>query len=869
MEKQDNTRQRDYERDRENTKPRHRQEYEDDEDVEVDTTSRSRDYYDDEDDNEEYRPKKRRKRRKKQKSSVMKVISKRNRRNTPIPLFIIEFIFAFILDVLKVLRNLILGFFVILIICGVIACSIVWSKVKPYYEEYNTFAERAVNSIDEHTFRPEESTFIYDANGDILIKMRGNQDSDYLEYRDIPAYAVDAYVAVEDRSFWENPGIDIKGLIRVARDAVQTRGDEIHGASTITQQLARNIFLTHEVSIERKGKEMLIAMKLTKKYTKQEIMEFYVNNICYANALYGLEAASKAYFNKPSSELTLSQICYLCAIPNSPEYYNPYKNPERALERRDKILGDMRELELITEREYQEALDEEIHIEKPEYEFSDYLSTFAVDCATRYFMNEEGFNFRYTFESMTDYNNYKKDYNEAFESAKYKLSTGGYRVHTTLDPNVQAELQQILDEQLAFDEELNEETGIYALQGAVTAIDNYTGKVIAVVGGRSQEGKDDNVYSLNRAYQSTRQPGSSIKPLVVYTPALMNGYTPNTTVFNIDVSKAKEKGVDVQSLSGQAMTLRSALEQSKNGVSWQIFDKLGANEALSYINTMKFASICPDDYFNSASLGGLTYGVTTVEMASAYSTLANHGYYREPTCITKILNSTGDDIFRDTEEVSVYSELAADTMINMMKGVLTNGTASKLGWYKSTDMVAACKTGTTNDSKDGWLCGVTPYYSVAVWVGYDQPRTLDNLWGSTYPAQIWKNCMLKLIEGNEIIEEFEYSEEFLESGPGMVTEADENAEYMPGRASDEELSPGYFVYNYRDDHALGEQVNAIIDQMYSKDKSNPSYKLILDQLLAQGHALSDQIYSISYKAEVERQLDWVYMALIQEAQGAQ
>lgn len=798
---------------------------------------------------------------KKRKRKYTKAIMK-NKSKISFPMFVLALIGAIFIDTLNIIKNILITVLVICLVGAVGVGIFGYIKIKPYYDEYNTFADNAVNNCDYTTFKLEESTFIYDNAGELLTKLRGDQDSAYIDYNDIPADVVNAFVAVEDRTFWSNSGIDIKGLIRVGTDFIKTKGSEMHGASTITQQLARNIFLTHEVSLERKGKEMLIAMKLTKKFSKEDIMEFYVNDICYANAYYGIEAASQGYFNKNINNLSLSEIAYLCAIPNSPEYYNPYKYPERALERRDKILGDMLELGYISQSEYNKAILEDINIEKPEYTFNNYQSTYAIDCATKYIMKCDGFEFKYSFENNTDYSNYKKDYNEAYELANKDLVTGGYKIYTSLDSEKQVELQNILDNNLAFEEETDETTGIYKLQGAITVIDNSNGKVIAVIGGRSQE-TEDKTYSLNRAYQSNRQPGSSIKPLVVYTPALMNGYTPNTIVHNISISEAKQKGADVQSLTGEEMTLRSALERSKNGVAWQTFDKLGGKYCISFVEKMKFASICPDDYYDSASLGGLTYGVTTVEMASAYSTLENHGFYREPTCLVNMIDRDGNDIFREEAEEEIYSAKASDTVVDMMTGVLKVGTAAKLGWYNSTNTVAACKTGTTNESKDGWLCGFTPYYTVAVWVGYDMPKTLSNLYGATYPGNIWKESMLYLISDKEEVTEFYKSEEYYTEDE--ISEDYMDEDLLPGRADDELLSEGYYVSDYRNDRAIGAQLDPIIQGMYTKDKNSSSYPVLLQQLHSQGQAIIDQIYSQSYKAELQQKLDWTYNALLQEA----
>lgn len=795
---------------------------------------------------------------KKIKSYVGRVLAHKNDWSTPV--IILALLVSFILDILRIIKNLILSILVILIICGIAVMIFAWIKIKPIYTEYDNFATQIIDESTYEDFKLTESSYVYDSNGKLLAKLKANMDSEYLEYEDIPVEVVDAFVAVEDRTFWDNPGIDIKGLIRVGLDAIKTKGDEVHGASTITQQLARNIYLTHEVSIERKVKEMLISLKLTEKYSKEDIMEFYCNDICFANTFYGIQSASMGYFNKDVDELSLSQITYLCAIPNSPEYYNPYKNPDRAVVRRDKILKDMLELGLITTADYNEAISEEIIIEKPTYEFNDYMTTYAIDCAVHYLLDMDGFDFRYNFEDMADYENYNNKYLEAYAEAKNKLYSGGYSVYTSLDSEVQANLQEVLDKQLSFNNEVNAATGVYELQGAITAYDNISGKVIAVIGGRSQEVESE-TYSLNRAYQSYRQPGSTIKPLVVYTPALINGYGTESTVFNISVSEAKKKGVDVQTLTGDMMTLRNALELSKNGVAWQLFDKFGADECMSYLNEMEFKQICPDDYFNASSLGGLTYGVTTVEMAGAYATLQNHGTYRRPTCIKSMVDRNGIDIYREPEEKQVYSARAADTMVDMMEGVLTRGTAAKLNWNSASGgMIAAAKTGTTNSCKDGWLCGFTPYYTVSVWVGYDNPRVMDNLYGATYPGNIWKESMLNLIECEEIVRDFEQADyEMYGEEDDTFTVASDLPEhayelYMSGRSDDEVLSDNYTVYNYRKDRVIGEKVQEIINSIYALPQGDAQ----LESLYVQGCSVIETIYGRKYTAEMQSQLDTAY-----------
>lgn len=619
-----------------------------------------------------------------------------------------------------------------------------------YGDDYRSFAQEADEIVADskaEDFRMDEITYIYGADGSQIAELSsGNGKSSYLKYEEIPKSAVNAFIAIEDRSYWRNIGIDVKGIIRVALDFVASKGDNMAGASTITQQLSRTIYLTRERSIIRKIKEMMVAIRLTRKYSKEEIIEFYINTACFSNGIYGLEAASKAYFGKSASELSLSQIAYLCAIPNRPEYFNPYRHPKRALERRDKILKDMRDEGYISNSSYQEACREKIKIEKQESVFNNYETTYAVYCATEYLMKLHDFEFRYEFSSDEDYKQYQEEYEAAYNLEKTNLYANGYTVTTSLRKDAQNAMQQALDNNLAFATQTDPETDVYELQGAVTAIDNTTGKTIAVVGGRSQENLN-NVYSLNRAYQSYRQPGSTFKPLAVYTPALMYGYTPDSTVYDIDVKTAQQPGVDISSLRGNAMTLRSAVEQSKNGVAYSVFYDIKPSYGLEFVTKMKFDRIVPQDQTLSAALGGLTYGTTTVQMASGYCTLANQGQYRNPSCLVSLKDKEGREIYKEEKQIRVYNERSCSEMLDILKGVLTNGTAKSMGWSQVSDMPAAGKTGTTNGSKDGWFCGVTPYYTVAVWIGYDTPKTLDNLYGGTYPASVWKDVMLYLTNG--------------------------------------------------------------------------------------------------------------------------
>lgn len=615
-------------------------------------------------------------------------------------------------------------------------------------------AKDLVDSSTPDTFRLAQTSYIYSDDGTQLAALAESEDATYLSYEDIPADVVNAFVSVEDRTFWNNSGVDYKGILRVCVNYVKTKGQVAEGASTITQQLARGTFLSNEKTLSRKIKEIFIARQLTKKYTKEQIMEFYCNSCCFANGIYGVEDASQKYFGRSVSDLSLSETAYICAIPNRPEYYNPLKNSENAISRRNKILQDMYECDYITKDAGDAALAENItvaEVSDEEDTFYNYEATYAINCAIRYLMKQDGFEFKSHFEDDADYDTYNAYYDEMYKQAKHKLYTGGYKVTTTMNLKAQKNLQKIFDKELAFNTKVDESTGIYQFQGAMTVIDNETGKVVAMIGGRSQD-ELQQTYSLNRGFQSFKQPGSSIKPLVIYTPALEEGYDANSTLTEIDVKAAKKSTSEkISKMSGKKMSLRYAVEDSKNGCAYSLYNIITPKVGLSYIENMNFSKIVQQDYTLSSGLGGLHHGTNTVEMANAYSTLENHGEYRQADCISSILDASGNEIYEEPESKTVYTRSASDQMTDILEGVLNSsaGTAKGLKWSSASDVAAAAKTGTTNDNNVAWFCGYTPYYTISVWVGYDYPKSVKGLCGNTYPAYIWKEAMLYMIDGKD------------------------------------------------------------------------------------------------------------------------
>lgn len=611
-------------------------------------------------------------------------------------------------------------------------------------------AKKMIAASSEDTFKSSEASFIYDSNGKVLAKLKGDHDSYYLTFDKIPQYVKDAFVVTEDRDFYKHAGYDPKALVSAGITLFMNklRGqDATRGASTITQQLARNIFTDYlpytDKSYSRKVKEIFVATEMEKKYSKDQILEFYINNVFFANGYYGIEAASRGYFSKSASELSLAEVAFVCSIPNRPQSYDPLEHFDNTIKRKNRILDQMLSQKFISSAEYSDAYYSDIVMNPAkEIKNQNYLTTYAVSCATKALMQKQGFEFRYEFSSDADRSSYDAEYKDMYEECYKLLHTAGYNIYTTLNKKIQAKLQKAVNEQLSSFTE--KKKGVYAMQGAATCINNKTGKVVAIVGGRKQ--KSTTGYTINRGFQSYRQPGSCFKPIAVYTPALERGYTANSIVDDT-YFKDGPRNADGRYLG--KIPLRTAVEKSKNVVAWRLFQEMTPAVGLSYVKKMNFSKIVDSDYVPAASLGGLTNGASTVEMASAYATLANNGKFRNPTCIKKITDYDGNVIVnmnKLTKQKQVYKPEAAEAMTDILKGVLVRGTAAG---KQLSNMACAGKTGTTSDKKDGWFCGYTPYYSTAVWVGYDNPRAVSNLYGSTYPLYIWHEFMGELHSGME------------------------------------------------------------------------------------------------------------------------
>ena len=609
--------------------------------------------------------------------------------------------------------------------------------IKPTLDKAQTQAYEKMNQIDNNTFMRLEDTVIYDSAGNKIIEIN-TSNYKYAGIADISEFITDGYVAVEDNNFATHNGLDYRAILRAAKALYENDGVITQGGSTITQQVLKNNVIGTDIDKwERKLIEFFLAPEFEKMFTKSQIMEFYCNSNFYGNGCYGVETASNYYFGKSAKDLTLSESAILVGISNSPSRYDPIDNPNECLARRDFVLTRMLNTGKITQRQYDEALQAklELVLEREKKEKESYQASFAIHCGALKLMELDGFKFKYKFESQNEFETYTEEYKIAYREKSEKIRNGGYVIHTSLDTNMQGILQKAVDDALVR-YTAKAEDGRYQMQGSATIVDNSTGYVTAIVGGR---GTDD---EYNRAFLSARQPGSSIKPVVVYGPAFDTGrYYPSMMMEDKPIKDGpKNAGGGYRG----SVSIREAIARSLNTVPYNILQELGPSTGVQYLDKMRFDNLSYLDTYNgSLALGGFTYGTTTFEMAKAYATIAMGGKYVEGDCI-KSMSFQDEEIYKGTQIVKeVYTVDTAYMLIDTMRGVVNERYGTAYGMkIPNTEVVG--KTGTTNSNKDGWFCGMSPYYSLAAWCGYDMPKEIPEMGGGRFPADIFRQAMTEI-----------------------------------------------------------------------------------------------------------------------------
>ena len=639
----------------------------------------------------------------------------------------------------KIFKHIFLGLLAFLAIAGLSAYFVF---IKPEYERLKSVAYDKLASVNVQEMTKLPDTKVYDKDGKQLGMINAGHFV-YAKISDISLNLQNAYIAQEDRNFKIHHGVDYKATLRALISLVKNKGKITQGGSTITQQVVKNTYLTSERTFTRKFVEMMLATELEKMYTKAEIMEFYCNTNFYGNNCYGVEAASQYYFNKSAKDLNETEAATLAGISNAPSKYEPVHHADACLTKRNQVLHSMLECGYITQDQYNTftATDISVVQNKQEETDEDYLTSYALQCAALTLMDLNHFQFEYIWDNKDAETAYQEKYSEAYDYYTNEIRGGGYSIYTSLDPKIQKEVQDQLDSGLSgFSEK--QENGKYALQGAAAVVDNKTGYVVATVGGR---GADD---KYNRAYLSVRQPGSSIKPLLDYAPALDSGeYSPATM---IDDHEMEDGPANSGGTYHGLVTLREALNRSLNTVAWQILDDMGTKYGIDYLAKLHFQGLdWVDTTTKAVSIGGFTNGVRVVDMAKGYSALADMGQYSGNTCITRIVHEAKGELTKGYQPAGeqVYREDTAWMMTDILKGTITQQYGTGYGLALKNAMPCAGKTGTTNESKDTWFCGYTKYYTMAVWVGYDTPQAMPGVYGATYAGKIWKAAMDVLHEG--------------------------------------------------------------------------------------------------------------------------
>lgn len=625
----------------------------------------------------------------------------------------------------------------------------------------------------------------------------------YVTLNEIPLNLQHAFVAIEDERFYDHNGIDIKGIIRAGFAGIRNGFHFDQGASTITQQLLKNNVFegwTTQSGIERiqrKIQEQYLAIELSKVKSKEWVLENYLNTINLGQNTLGVQSASRRYFGKDVSELNLSESAVIAGITKNPSAYNPVSHPEENKKRRKLVLKNMKDQDFISESQYQEALEDDVYsriqqvnIEYAEENPNSYFVDALIEQVVQDLVEKKGYtdtqaykaiyNSGLTIQSTQDMdiqkicdeevNNLENYATEPLYSFSYRLTTehtdgsienfsdqtmlshyrasnADYSLNFSSVEEAQAAIDAYKAEILGPGDSIPEggESTVFTMQpqASVTILDQYTGDVKAIVGGR---GEKSGSRTLNRATSTTRQPGSTFKVLAAFAPALDTAGMTLATVQD-DCPFSYSNGTSLRNYDNSYhgfTTIRYAITESINVVTVKTMADISPQVGFDYLENFGFTTLSQDDIVESLSLGGITNGVTNLELTAAYATIADKGTYTKPRFYTKILDHNKNVLIDNTPEThTVLKETTAFLLTDAMKDVLTKGTGSAA---KFSNMPTAGKTGTTTKNRDVLFSGFTPYYTCSVWCGFDDNSPQDNALTSN-PKKLWKNIMGRIHDG--------------------------------------------------------------------------------------------------------------------------
>lgn len=625
-----------------------------------------------------------------------------------------------------------------------------------------------VFNLTEEKYSQNQTSFIYgydsDGNQVELTRLHGEENRIWVNLDDMSPHLKDAFIAIEDQRFEKHHGVDWIRTIGV----IVKPSNSGQGGSTITQQLIKNLTDEKDVTIVRKFNEILSALNLERNYSKDEIIEAYLNTIYLSEGCYGVKTAAETYFGKDVSDLNIAECASIAAITQFPGKYDPLRKPENNRQRQLRILEEMLSQGFITQEEYDEAVAYEMVFTNSE----NYQGSQVSDSESGSNENKiDSYYVDYVVKTVLE-DLQKMGYTE--RKAKSLLYGGGLKIYTAVDFDVQNALEDVYENYKRMPDE--------TVQGAMVVM-NYEGRVLGLVGGT---GEYSGSLELNRAFQSYRQPGSSIKPLSVYGPAFEKSLNDDSVDIYwstlIDDRPLKEVNGKMWptneggGYSGAKTTIQKGIANSLNTISARTLDMIGVDYAYDYItNRFHISSLSAADCdYAPLATGSLTEGVSVLEMTAAYAAFGNGGAYYQPYCYYKIEDSQGN-VLIETDAASTKEQALTEStgwlMNKILQTVMTSGTGRS---YKISGVECFGKTGTTTDSKDRWFVGGTPEYVAAVWYGYDMPKEIVYRLSSNPAGTIWETVMNEIydVKGKNVTEFPEYDgivQKSYDSSNGLLT----------------------------------------------------------------------------------------------------
>ena len=594
----------------------------------------------------------------------------------------------------------------IVILCSIPLLLLISSEVWVEIGEARQYEQLIAESIELPEVVSTLPVNLYDANK-VIFSEEYIEWSQPLPLNEIPEIVKQLFIYSEDENFYNHIGFDVSAIARafIANTSEQSIQQ---GGSTITQQLVRMRYLYTDKTYERKLMELFYAYEIEKTYSKDEIFEMYLNEMYFSNQVYGIGAAATYYFNRPLTKLSVAEMAFIAAIPNSPSLYDPIQHFENTKNRQERLIDKLMEHGAINASEASAYKEERIQLEvKQKTQQYPSYSTFVLQELKWLIADQTGY--RELIDKTSD--KMEREFLQLELQKKIDLILRqGINVYTALQPEKQRQDEIAINRILPNSD----------LQASATVIDNETREVVSIFGG-----KDYKKHDLHRAYQAPRQPGSAFKPISVFAP-----YFETTTGTKYSIINGGPYCIgnfcpeNYGRIWYNNVTIETAFKNSINTSALRIFNTVGVDTAFSYIDRFDFQSIVDKDRTFAAALGGLTYGVTSLEMADAYSSFID-GFYSPVRSIRKVTDLTGNVLYswsRDREEI--WSATTTKTMRDLLNTTVTSGTAR--GLYSASEYIGA-KTGTTNAFKDYWIAGLTNDYTTAIWVGYDKPRSMESI----------------------------------------------------------------------------------------------------------------------------------------------